>query len=275
MRLAFSSLGCPDYTFDQIVAAASRHGYQGFSVRTVAGTTDLLSLPEFSSDVASTRRKLSDAGLELLCVSTGVRFTSESASERQSQLSEAKGYIDLAAELGSPFVRIFGGPIKPEMDRGVTMANVERGFRASAEHAATRGVDVLLETHDTFATGRASRDLLDRIGHPRAGAIWDILHSLRYGEQFSETVSLLGPHIKNVHLKDSSDYDENHFDIKLCGEGTVPIRESLRLLDGIGYEGFYEFEWEKGWHPEIPTAEVAFPHFVTFIHELRSSLHRG
>ena len=36
-------------------------------------------------------------------------------------------------------------------------------------------------------------------------------------------------------------------------------------------KGYYGFEWEKGWHPEIEEPEVAFPHFVETIGAYLSS----
>jgi hypothetical protein len=36
-------------------------------------------------------------------------------------------------------------------------------------------------------------------------------------------------------------------------------------LAGGGYRGYYCFEWEKAWHPEIDDPEVAFPHFAKVI----------
>jgi len=33
-------------------------------------------------------------------------------------------------------------------------------------------------------------------------------------------------------------------------------------LQQIRYQGFVSFEWEKKWHPEIPDATVALPHFA-------------
>jgi hypothetical protein len=46
------------------------------------------------------------------------------------------------------------------------------------------------------------------------------------------------------------------------GEGEVPVREQVKVLAGAGYQGFYCFEWEKKWHPEIEEPEVAFPHYA-------------
>jgi hypothetical protein len=34
------------------------------------------------------------------------------------------------------------------------------------------------------------------------------------------------------------------------------------LLVEHGYRGYYSFEWEKVWHPEIEEPEIAFPDFV-------------
>jgi len=31
----------------------------------------------------------------------------------------------------------------------------------------------------------------------------------------------------------------------------------------IGYKGFYSFEWEKRWHPEIEEPEVAFAQYAS------------
>ena len=44
--------------------------------------------------------------------------------------------------------------------------------------------------------------------------------------------------------------------------GEVPVKEQVAVLAKNGYKGFYCFEWEKKWHPEIEEPEVAFPHYA-------------
>ena len=39
--------------------------------------------------------------------------------------------------------------------------------------------------------------------------------------------------------------------------------EGARPLAKNGYKGYYCFEWEKRWHPDIEEPEVAFPHYAT------------
>ena len=51
----------------------------------------------------------------------------------------------------------------------------------------------------------------------------------------------------------------------LVGEGDVPVKTQVQVLAAGGYKGYYGFEWEKRWHPEIPDPEVAFPHYAKTI----------
>jgi hypothetical protein len=43
----------------------------------------------------------------------------------------------------------------------------------------------------------------------------------------------------------------------------VPVKRQVAALARIGYRGYYSFEWEKRWHPEIAEPEVAFAQYAT------------
>ncbi len=272
IKLAFSTLGCPDYATRQIIDAAVHYGYKGVGIRTVSGTTDLASLPDFSEGgIRATADAFASAGIKVICMSSGVRFTSPDAAEQEKQARTARWYTDAAIRLSSPFVRIFAGPMGENEDPAETMNRMVEGFRSIADYAHPKGVTILIETHDTFSTGRSVGELITRINHPGVAVVWDTLHSLRGGETAEETWKLIGPMVRNVHVKDSAHFDTKSFDFVLCGEGRVPLVETLTLLDGAGYDGYIEFEWEKGWHPEIPAAEIAFPHFVEYMRRIRGN----
>jgi hypothetical protein len=49
----------------------------------------------------------------------------------------------------------------------------------------------------------------------------------------------------------------------LVGRGESPIFQAIDLLRNGGYEGYYSFEWEKLWHPELEEPEVAFSAYVS------------
>ena len=273
MKLAFSTLGCPNYTIDEVIAIAQKNKYAGVSIRTVRGEAMLPDLDEFTpKGVLETHRKFKSAGLAVPCVMSGVRFTSPEKDERENQLKTAKAYIDIAEALESPFIRIFGGPIKPDMPYEETYTQIVDGFRMVGEYAAKRGITALLETHDTFSTGKESRDLLNTVDQPGIAIIWDFLHSCRFGETIEDSWNYLGGMIKDVHIKDSSEYSESGFDLKLPGEGKLPISAVLRLLINNGYDGWFTFEWEKGWHPEIEEPEVAIPAFMSYMNSVMGEL---
>ena len=273
LRLGFSSLGCPTYTVEQIVEAAKTFGYRGVSLRTVRGEMLLTSLEEFSpSSLPATRALFDGAGIEVLCVSSGVRFTSPDKAEREEQLSIAQKYLAIAKGLGSPYVRIFGGPYPEGEDKAMVMERIVQGFRQACDFAKGLGVSVLLETHDSFSRGEDAADLIRRVDRDNLFVVWDILHSLRFGESFEDTWKHVGPWVRHVHFKDSVVYDAKGFDLVLLGRGRVPVKAALQLLVDHGYRGFIEFEWEKGWHPDIPGPEIAFPHGAGWLEGLWQGL---
>ena len=50
--------------------------------------------------------------------------------------------------------------------------------------------------------------------------------------------------------------------------GDVPVPEIVAQLRADGYDGYYSFEWEKKWAPEIEEPEVAFPDYMHYMKEL-------
>ena len=39
------------------------------------------------------------------------------------------------------------------------------------------------------------------------------------------------------------------------------------MLAGAGYKGYYSFEWEKKWHPDIEEPEIAIPQYAKVMRE--------
>ncbi len=96
--------------------------------------------------------------------------------------------------------------------------------------------------------------------------LWDAHHTFVAGkEQPEDTVRQLGRYIRHTHLKDSVPAGPDGTDRRyvLTGTGDVPVRRQVEALAHSGYRGFYSFEWEKRWHPEIEEPEVAFAQFAT------------
>ncbi len=269
IRLGFSTIACPDYDVDRIVALAGETGLEGIEIRFLRGTVDLTSLDELSpARIAETRRRFEDAGLRVVVVGTGVRMNSLDPAQRGQQTAAARTNLAIAQGLGTPYLRVFGGPIPRDQDHERTLDAIATGLGAVADMTAAEGVECILETHDDFCTSASVLDLYRRGASDRLGVLWDTLHSHRFGETADATWAALGPRIRHVHVKDSVKADASGFDFALTGEGTVPVGSFLDVLRRADWDGYVHFEWEKGWHPEIADADVAVPHFARVVRGL-------
>ena len=267
-KLGFSTLGCPTYDIDRVIALAKNNNFSGVEIRFIRGEVDLPKLEEFSpAKIGETRRRFDDSGIQVVCIDTSVRMNALDEAERGRQRESAGIQCAIAEGLGAPYLRVFGGPIPEHQDREATLDAIATGLGRVADETSARGVTSLLETHDHFSTSDGILDLFARGASRNLGILWDTLHTYRHGESGAHTWSRLGPRIKHVHLKDSAESSAKGFDLVLTGEGKVPIPSFLEVLKRANYSGYVHFEWEKAWHPEIEEPEVAIPHFARYMSE--------
>jgi sugar phosphate isomerase/epimerase len=269
-RLGFSSLACPDYDVDQLISLATSNGYSGVELRFVRGQVDLTQLPEFGvAELATTRQRFADAGVEVVCIDTSVRQSMLDGPTRAAERAAARANVQIAVGLGAPYIRVFGGPIPAEQDRERTLDAIAEGLSVVGEEAAAHGVTAVLESHDDFCTSESILDLYRRGMSPLVKVLWDTLHTYRYGETPEHTWGQIGPLVSHVHVKDSYVADEHGFDFAPTGEGVIPLEDIVRVLRTGGYEGYVHFEWEKAWHPEIADGEIAVPQFARYMAGVR------
>jgi sugar phosphate isomerase/epimerase len=262
IKLAFSTLGCPQWELPQVARAAREYGYVGVELRALGGGLDLLGRPEFRPGaVARTREWFASEGLEVCCVDTSCKFDSADEAERRAQEEEAARHCELAASLGAPLIRVFPDLVPEGSTHGETRDRVAESLRRVAERAP-EGVRVGLETHGDFAAGRASAEVVRLAGHPALCIIWDAANSFSAGEAVEESAAAVAPYLAHVHLRDARPEGKEHWTPVLAGRGLVPFGGVAAALKGLGYEGFVSFEWEKFWHPEIEEPEVSLPDFA-------------
>jgi sugar phosphate isomerase/epimerase len=193
---------------------------------------------------------------------------------RGASVREGQFMVDLAVALGAPAVRVFGGPLPDGVSLSEALGPAAEVLRTIAQYAVQRDIHVLLETHDPAWSHSANAlALVQAAGEPSVGILYDVLHPCRMGEAVEHTTSTLGRHVQLVHLKDEQRPADGSPTWPLCalGEGDVPLGTVLASLQANGYAGWYTFEWEKRWHPELAEPEVALPAGVAFIRALAAS----
>jgi sugar phosphate isomerase/epimerase len=258
-KLSFSTLGCPDWSFDKIVDFAKANKYSGIEVRGIMREMDLTKVPEFSSPeaIALTMKKVKDHGLEFVDLGSSAAMHLSVGDERTKNLDEAKRFIDLAQKLDCPYIRVFPNQLPKDRDRQESLNLIMAGLRELGEYASKTNVTVLLESHGELIYKKDLLTVMQGVAGPHVGLVWDICNMwIATKEPPDEVYAVLKPYIHHTHIKDLKIIDGKEQYV-LLGTGIVPIFQAIDLLYKNNYPGFYSFEWEKLWHPEILDPQIA------------------
>jgi sugar phosphate isomerase/epimerase len=268
LPIAFSTLGCPAWSWKTILETADRLGYAGLELRGIAGEMDLTKVSELTgSGLAGTKKDLAALGIVITDLGASARMHEKDKATREKNLDEGRRFIDLAQALSVPYVRMFGDKMPPDEPKEEVLKRVVEGFQQMAAHAKPAGVTVLIESHGDFTGSADLRALIDGVGSDAFQLLWDAHHTFVLGKESpAETWKNLGRYVRHTHLKDSRP-EGNERRYVLTGSGEVPVREQVQVLVKGGYHGYYCFEWEKKWHPEIEDPEVSFPHYAKVMSE--------
>ena len=266
LPIGFSTLGCPKWDWLTALDFAAAHGYSAVELRGILDVMDLPKSPIFQpARLAQTKRELAERSLVISDLGASANLHEMEPGKLAAGMAEARGFIDLAAALGVPFVRVFGNTFPPKVSREKTLEHIARNLRTLGEYAQARNVVVLIETHGDFIDSPTVLELIRRADSPGAQILWDAHHTFVIGKESPETsVRELGKYIRHTHLKDSVPAGSDRRYV-LTGTGEVPVRRQVEALARMGYRGFYSYEWEKRWHPEIEEPDVAFAHFATVV----------
>lgn len=265
MKLAYTSLACPGWTIEEAVHAAQIYGYAAIEWRLADG---VIIEPDISVDIRRRLREVPAAhGIEVACLDSSCRVVQEDPKQRAATIEAGRRMLDVAAEIGAPFLRVFGGEWPASTTRASLLGPAAEVLDALGSYGAERGVTVILETHDAWTNSRDLRALLQATALPSFKVLWDAHHTYRFGEAPAQTQATLGDAIAYVHIKDSrlNVSDPDSWTYCLFNEGDIPLREICELLKQSGYTGYLSFEWEKMWHPEIAEPEIALPQAVAYL----------
>jgi len=246
MKLAFSTLGCPAWSLDEIIHKAAEYGYDGVELRGIQGNFSLYQVHELSpSQRALTKEKFREHHLEIACISTSGLLNSTTPQDKKQNFLEIQSNLKLAADMGCPFIRVFSGQVPSGSTFEEYISTIILNLRDIIPEAENRRVSVLVETHDALVRGKDLASVMDKVPHPLLGALWDINHPFRAGETVPETFRYLGKYLRHVHIKDSVKLDNGSVQLVLPGKGTLPIKETVAVLKEHDYSGYLSFEREK------------------------------
>lgn len=265
MKFAFSTVSCPKWDFDTIVARAKEYGYGGVEIRGFLNESVLTASNPFLTDPRKVHDLFADNGVAICCLASSIAMTQDRKRDRVAA-AELVQFIDAAHALDCPLVKVFDTQVRPGQARssaGVTLGN---WILPLADYAAERGVVLVIENALSFRGAKEMWSILDRLQHPSIGCCWDVFNAAMAGESPYVSVPTLNSKIQYAHVKDAKLGQLGATYTKL-GEGDVKVEPFLTRLRGVGYTGWVTFEWEKAWLPNIAEPEDALPQAIAKLRE--------
>ena len=184
--------------------------------------------------VYETRRRAFRLGLEVS--GTGVRndFTVANSTRRAADVDLVKRWVQVAAQLHAPMVRVFAGHGVPE---GLTRAQVESqvvtGLQECVAYGERNGVMIALQNHnDLFKTAAEVLAIRERVSSKWFGLNVDV-GSVRTGDPYEE-IAQLAPFALSWQIKESVYRREE--------EEKIDLRRTFGILLDAGYRGYAPLE---------------------------------
>jgi sugar phosphate isomerase/epimerase len=224
----------------KIIDVARAGGFAGIEFRVEAGHRHGVELEATPEQRRAIRNQMQDAYLAVAALGTGSRFDTPDARQRQEIVERSKRYIELAADVGSGRIRVFGNDMPKGADapdRGEVLRYVGEALHALGEHGEQHGVDVLLEMHGQFNYWGFARAAVEHADHPRVGIVYNCDRRDLVGGSVAATYGEVRRHIRHVHMHSLTD--------------GFPYAELFRLLARDGYAGYCSSEVS----PEVPPPE--------------------
>ncbi len=156
--------------------------------------------------------------------------------EKDKEIAQVKQWIDYAAELCAPHIRIFGGDLPKGADKAAGLQWVADGIKAVLPHAAEKGIVLGLENHGGITLQVEDHlAICDKVGpNPWFGINWD---NGGYQTNAYEGLAKAAPRAVNVQLK-----------VATPGPGgrdePTDFLKIRQILEKAGYKGWIALEYE-------------------------------
>ncbi len=168
---------------------------------------------------------------------TGVRndFAVPDAARREADVAHIGRWVEVAAKLGAPVLRVFDGRTMPQGHAKAEVFEwIVAGLEAAVALGAARGVAIVLQNHnDALKDADDFLEIRRRITSPWFGMNVDI-GSLRRTDDPYHEIARLAPHAYTWQVKESvyrNDVEER-----------VDLRRIVGILRDTGYRGYVPIE---------------------------------
>jgi len=245
MKYSFMSFSTPELSLAEMLALATRLGYDGIEPRLQGGHGHKIEFDTPAANRKAIKAQVEDSSIALCCLATSCQYSNPQTLSQM--VEDTRQAIDLAGDVGAPRLRVFGGMIPDGVSREQALSQCVDSLSGVAAQAATRGVTLCMETHDSWCDPKNVAAVISAVNHPNIAVNWDIMHPVRAGGSTMDAAfETLKPWIRHLHVHDGGLGEP--FSLLPIGEGAIDHRRALELLQTLPYDGYISGEW-IAWEP--------------------------
>lgn len=219
-------------------------GFIRFCAEQNCGGAELTSYffdPEVGDDYLAECRHLAHVtGVEICGTAVGNNFSfPKEAPERAEQMDYVKKWIDRAAILGAPHIRVFAGKHPKGVTEEDAETNAAEALEEAGAYAGTKGVFLGIENHDSIGTADRLLRIVRAVKSPWVGVNLDT-GNFRVEDPYPE-IEASAPYAVNVQVKVNMKH----------GDAPEPadLERIGKILKDAGYQGYVTLEYEEDDNP--------------------------
>ena len=187
------------------------------------------------------RRHAFRLGLDISSTAIRNDFCLPPGPDRDKDLAHVRAWIDRAALLTAPVIRVFGGTVPKGESEGDAVARVVEGLNAVLPYAAERGITLALENHGGITgTPEQLLRLVHAVDAPNFGVNLDT-GNFRGDDPYAD-VAQLAPYAVTVQLK-------TEVSPRGRPKEDADLARLVRILRDARYSGYVVLEYEADEDP--------------------------
>jgi sugar phosphate isomerase/epimerase len=237
--------GWREYAIADYFAAAVELGLPLVELNAHPGAPKHLSHEPSPKVLPAIRTMADDAGASILCIAGRNDFATADVALRNEHLRNAHWFVDAAAALGAPLVRLLSGEHRNDAPDAAAFARLHQGFNELGAHAEQAGVSIVIENHGgPTATGQRVVRLMQGIESPAVGLNYDPANFLNQGTDPLMALRFTRPWVRYSHWKDLR-WDGAGPAFCAFGDGEIQWSPIIDLLQQTAFGGYFGIEYEE------------------------------
>jgi len=191
-------------------------------------------------------------GLPISCAGISTNFCNPDISEREKAIKAVKEGLEIAHELGSPCLRVFGGYVPEGYSKDEAIGWIVESLNSCIDDAEDNGVVIAMENHGGI-TSKAD-DVIRIVEGVDSSWFRVNLDLGNYRESTYEEIAKTVPYAVHIHAK-----------VSIAKGMKIDYQKVKEILESERYNGFLSIEYE-----EEEDAKIGVPKFAQYLFDIFS-----